>query len=307
MHTKTNHPAPPFTLRQLHMFVTVANSESFSAAARSLNKAQSAVSTAIANLEIDLDTTLFERTGREPVLTDAGEQLLVEAQSVLMRCLSLEEHAHAFSNQTETELTLALDNAVPLASIAPVLRQWQAAYPTVRLHLIHPNMNEVPQLLLDNRISLALMLMQSDYPKEVAFCRLGQLRMVEVAHVDHPLVQKGKVGFADLSDYCQLAFYPHGHAIATSEYVISPRHYIVEGYLPLLEMLRNGLGWAMVPYNVVADDIRAGQLREIELTAYPFTDWIVGVDLLWCRTHQPGRATNDLKQRLIATQVRDDC
>src|SRR5699024_6763888 len=219
MNTKAGHPEPTFTLRQLHTFVTVANSESFSAAARSLNKAQSAVSMAIANLEIDLGTTLFARSGREPVLTASGEQLLAEAQSVLMRCLSLEEHAYAFSNQTETELTLALDNAVPLAGIAPVLRQWQAVYPTVSLRLIHPNMNDVPRLLLENRISLALMLMQGDYPKEVAFCRLGQLRMVEVAHVDHPLVQKSGVGFVDLSDYCQLVFYPHGRAIATSEYV----------------------------------------------------------------------------------------
>lgn len=298
-------PATPFTLRQLRAFVTVANTGSFSAAARHLQKAQSAVSSAIADLEIDLDTTLFERVGREPVLTEAGQRLLTEAQAVLMRCRSLEEHANEFSNHTETELTLALDNAVPMASIAPKLGDWETCYPTVTLRVIHPNMHEVPQLLMRNRVDLALMLVQRDYPKDVGFSRLGQLRMVEVAHTQHPLTQKNGISYAELSNYRQLIFAPHGYAIATSEYVISPRYYVAEGYLSLLEMLRHNLGWAMVPLSIVAEDVRSDQLRIINLAAYPFTDWIVGVDLLWSRTRQSGRAANDLKQRLIATEIND--
>ncbi|ELU07149.1 hypothetical protein CAPTEDRAFT_119712, partial [Capitella teleta] len=60
-------------------FVAVAEKGSFSAAARSLGKAQSGVSTTISNLEIDLGVELFDRTHRTPELTPAGRALLREA------------------------------------------------------------------------------------------------------------------------------------------------------------------------------------------------------------------------------------
>lgn len=56
-------------LQQLETLLMVVNTGSFSAAARKLGKAQSAVSTAISDLEIDLDLQLFDRSGRYPVLT----------------------------------------------------------------------------------------------------------------------------------------------------------------------------------------------------------------------------------------------
>ncbi len=57
------------SLEQLQAFVTTVETGSFSAAARHLGKAQSAISTAVSNLEIDLDNSLFVRSGRYPVLS----------------------------------------------------------------------------------------------------------------------------------------------------------------------------------------------------------------------------------------------
>ena len=60
------------TLEQLRIFVAVAEREHMTAAARALNISQSAVSTQIKALEIDLGHDLFERRGRNLVLTEAG-------------------------------------------------------------------------------------------------------------------------------------------------------------------------------------------------------------------------------------------
>ena len=54
------------SLEALFMFVEAAALGSFSAAARKLGKQQSTVSEAIANLEIDLGLTLFDRSTRRP-------------------------------------------------------------------------------------------------------------------------------------------------------------------------------------------------------------------------------------------------
>ena len=54
---------PNPTLDQLQVFLTVAESGSFSAASRALNRAQSVISYTIANLEAQLEMPLFERSG----------------------------------------------------------------------------------------------------------------------------------------------------------------------------------------------------------------------------------------------------
>ena len=70
-------------IENFRAFVLAAELGSFSAAARQMGKAQSAVSTAIANLEIDCDVLLFDRSSRNPVLTKAGEALLASAKGIL--------------------------------------------------------------------------------------------------------------------------------------------------------------------------------------------------------------------------------
>ncbi|MGL4777328.1 MAG: LysR family transcriptional regulator, partial [Aeromonas veronii] len=71
------------SLEQLRILLAAAETGSFSAAARKLGKAQSVVSSAIANLEIDLALTLFDRSGRYPQLTEAGARMVQEAGILL--------------------------------------------------------------------------------------------------------------------------------------------------------------------------------------------------------------------------------
>ena len=59
-------PGEALTIDQLRLFLAVVDEGSFSAAARALRRAQSAVSYGIANLEKQLDVQLFDRTSRTP-------------------------------------------------------------------------------------------------------------------------------------------------------------------------------------------------------------------------------------------------
>ena len=73
------------TLEQLRIFVAVAERQHVTAAAHALNLAQSAASHAIAMLEGQFDTKLFDRVGRGIELTEAGAVFLAEARAVLAR------------------------------------------------------------------------------------------------------------------------------------------------------------------------------------------------------------------------------
>ena len=68
------------TLDQLRILATVAETGSFSAAARKLGRVQSAISQSVQSLESTLGLPLFDREGKVPKLNDAGRVLLQDAR-----------------------------------------------------------------------------------------------------------------------------------------------------------------------------------------------------------------------------------
>jgi DNA-binding transcriptional LysR family regulator len=74
---------PPIDSRQLHAFLILARTGSFTQTARELFLTQSAVSHSIKSLETDMGCRLFDRVGKTVMLTQAGEQLLPHAEKIL--------------------------------------------------------------------------------------------------------------------------------------------------------------------------------------------------------------------------------
>lgn len=70
-------------LVQLRIFVAVAETGSFTKAAKRLYVSHSTTSRGVAALEEELGTALFERDNRVFGLTEAGEKLLPKAREIL--------------------------------------------------------------------------------------------------------------------------------------------------------------------------------------------------------------------------------
>ena len=85
-----------FNLQQLETLVLCVECGSFSSAARKLGKAQSAVSTAIANLEIDAGIDIFDRSTRIPTLTPHGKRLYIQSLNLLSQAKDIETMIHSF-------------------------------------------------------------------------------------------------------------------------------------------------------------------------------------------------------------------
>ena len=110
------------SLDQLQLFLAVIDSGGFSAAARSLRRAQSAVSYGIANLERQLGVVLFDRTAPKPALTRAGEELAIEARAVGAQVDRLRARAHGIAQGVEPRLVVAVDHMFPLpALVVPIV------------------------------------------------------------------------------------------------------------------------------------------------------------------------------------------
>src|SRR6266436_1105541 len=101
------------SLDQLRTFITAADEGSFSAAARKLNRVQSAVSGWIGSLEQQVGVALFDRSGRFPKLTPAGVTLLVDARAVVTGVDALKARARLLSGGLKAELSVVIDVFLP--------------------------------------------------------------------------------------------------------------------------------------------------------------------------------------------------
>ena len=286
------------TLDQMEIFVAAAASKSFSDTARRLRKTQSRISTAIIDLEMELGVRLFDRSGRYPVLTPAGESLLAEAEAVLLHCGSLKDRASALTSKVGRSATIAVEDAFPVAQIAPVLESFRARFPEIRLDFLQPNQEELVDMVLKGEAMLGLGCARANYPLGVGFARLGNVTFANVARRDHPLALNGRVRFATLGDHLQLVLHPQTRHLLTSEYLKSPRQWRVGSQAVLLDLLKRGLGWAIVPKRLIGEELASGELIELTLEAYPHTQWTIGLDLTWSLEARPGIASAWLKAEL---------
>ncbi|MFC7287951.1 LysR family transcriptional regulator [Herminiimonas glaciei] len=290
-----------FSLEQLETFLLVAETGSFSATARKLGKTQSTVSAAIANIEIDMNLSLFDRTTRKPTLTAAGQKLLIEAEAVMERCIALEAHADSLSDSNPAELTLAIE--IPYNTVMPVLSAFESRFPFIDLTIRNPVYGDVSELVIKGEAELGIAFAQPGYPSELNFTQLGRLVMVHITHPDHPLAKMEKVSFSDLHTHRHLAFSAHANKLPTTEYLRATKVWQAESYLALIEMVRACLGWATLPRQLIHRELEQGELVELQLEAYPFTDWLVGVDLLWQKRRNPSEAERWLRGQFQQNKV----
>ncbi|MDL2260100.1 LysR family transcriptional regulator [Deltaproteobacteria bacterium OttesenSCG-928-K17] len=288
-----------FTLNQLEIFVLVAQSGSFSAAARILGKAQSAVSTAVSNLEIELGLELFSRQAKYPVLTRAGRTFWEAAEAMLRQRRSLEELAGALSSGLESRLDIAIDGAVPVGLVRGALTALEAEYPQIRLNLADPGGQSALAMVEREEVDLALMPAASKYGPDISFRRLGDLVFVNVVGRGHPLSRLPVVNFSHLHSHRQLVYAPHVGALPTEGYLHAGRRWAFTGYGPLLACLRESLGWTSCPRHLVEEALAEGEVVELELEAYPETEWLVGLDLVWPAGKKSGVAAAWLKNCLV--------
>lgn len=236
-------------LQQLHTFAVVVESGSFSAAARRLQKAQSAVSNAIAELEIDLGVTLFDRSKRYPKLTAAGERVLQQALLINAQCQSLSELASGLMSGEESSLTLAVDDEGQLPWLAPILAEFAFAFPRLELRLLFPLLEDLTLLLRQGDADLAIGYQPLSPPSDIERWPLQAINFVLMVATTHPLAAYAAQGVSptQLQQHRQLLVTDRLQGVEKQRGRFAADVWWVEGDIAVLALLKQGLGWAWLP------------------------------------------------------------
>lgn len=284
-----------WSLEQLSLFVRIAEGQSFSAVARELKRAQSAVSSAIALFEADLGMPLFERSsGRQPRLTAAGAVLLEDAREILRQCQRLEARAQGLLRGEEATLRLAQDEAVPFRPVHDSLETLARQFPLLEVQLASGAQGEVARMLLERRADLGLLFQHERIPQALQRQRLGSIEMLTVCGIGHPLAALKKVDSRELARHRQLLMAPHASHYPGGEQ-ISPALWRADSFYSMAELLMRNLGWAWLPRHVLHYPVYQQHLCELS------SDWTpppLVVELVWRRDEPLGPAARCLAECL---------
>ena len=295
-----------FTSDNVLVFLAVLDRGSFSAAARALSRAPSAVSMAIAQLEAELDMPLFDRSGREPRPTAAARALEPQARALAAQLQQLNTQALALTQGLEERLTLAIAPELLVARWHGPLATLAQDYPLLQVEVLAAPQADALALLHAGRAQLALVFERPSLDGREDFQEVGSETLVAVIAPQHPLLAPraagaGPAGLREehLAGTRQIVV--AGRDLATSDprFVFARHVWRTDNALAALSLITAGLGWGWLPRNFAQPHVAAGALVEI-----PFENLSNGLDLwvdvVWSRERPLGLGA----QRFVALIAR---
>ncbi len=265
--------------RQVRHFLAAYDTGTFAGAAERLGLSPQAVSKSILRLEAQLGIRLFERDGRRVRPTPYAELFLPHARTIAAETDRFRADLGDMLGGRHGRLRIGVGPSAAADIVADAVRAFTAKRPSARLSVLAGIYETMVDDLILGQLDLVVALRQVDrIDPLVREEPLGDMRYVVIAGASHPLAATSRVTLKDLAT----ARWMVGANIGAVERGIeaSFRRAGVPRFRPEIEttsvlftlaLLDRGNHVAILPKMLVARDLEAGRLVEIEVDAEPWT------------------------------------
>lgn len=258
-------------MNQIHamrVFVRVAETQSFRRAAQQLDVSNALVTRAIATLEAHLHTRLINRTTRNVSLTDAGQRYLEGCRSLLEELEHLEHTVSHTEREPSGTLRVVASGVLSLPTLTPLIDGYRRLYPRVQVRL---TLDECNADLIDDGYDVGIVTTSPSPGGELIARELGTSSFVPCAAPSW-LAEHGEPASPEqLTLHAAVSLPPEqqnpswrfARAGEPSQPVTLQPAYAVNSLLMVRLAALAGMGIAMLPAPLVADDLTAGTLRRL--------------------------------------------
>lgn len=256
--------------RQLLAFKTIVETGGFTKAARQLHLTQSALSHQIKTLETQLGTQVFARIGKRVALTQAGEVLLRYATPVLRQLQEARQILAQLQEPGYGRLRVSAATYSCYQILPHILREFHTTYPHVELLVAAEYTQKAVQSLLDGELDLGIFVLPSS-TEGLAIEELCQDELVVIVAPKHPWAQRRRVQWTDLATQALITYDRASETFQRIQRELHDRGVTVKETMEVrhgtavMEMVKVGLGVALIPHWVAHEDIKAGELISLSL------------------------------------------
>ena len=276
----------------LTMLQTIARTGSFAAAARSLGMVPSALTYRVRQMEDALDVLLFDRSSRQAKATEAGHELLREAERLLEDLDAVANRVKRVATGWEPQFTIAIDSIIAKATVMELCDSFLAHNPPTRIRLRDETLSGTLEALTSGQADLALGVADLIPTSDIQARPLGDVRFVYAVAPHHPLAKTPE----PLSDEAMRAH----RAVAVADTISRGRGvtigllggqdvFTVATMQDKLDAHLRGMGCGSVPECMAGPYIDSGRLV-VKTTQRPAR--LIRVNYAWRTTHtaSQGRA-----------------
>lgn len=285
------------TLRQLKIFTTVAKLLNFTQAANELHLSQPAVSMQIKQLEGAVGLPLFEHTGKQIQLTEAGREMHDYVKTIFQTFVEMEEVLDALKGLDTGHINIAVASTVNY--FAPrLLAAFSRSYPGIDLSLDVTNRERLMGLLKNNEIDIVLMGLPPE-DIDLVYEPFMENPLVVIAPPAHPLSGKKKIPAKRLGEE---VFIMREEGSGTR---LAMERFFSEQSIPIstgMQMTRNeaikqavraGMGLGVVSSHTIELEVETGRLVALDVAGFPIKRHWYMVYRKGKRLSPPARAFHD--------------
>jgi len=151
-----------YTLRQLEVFLAIAQAGNLTRAATELSMSQSAASSALKDLETQFDVLLFDRVGKRLQLSDRGKQLRPAAERLMGMADDLEQSLlnNADAGPLNIGATLSIGNYLAVQMVA----EYMSLHPDAPIKLDVENTEHIAERVLNFELDVGMIEGEFQHP-----------------------------------------------------------------------------------------------------------------------------------------------
>jgi LysR family hydrogen peroxide-inducible transcriptional activator len=260
------------SLKQVHYALAVERHLHFRRAAEECNISQSAMSTALAELEKQLGFQVFERDNRKVLVTPLGRQVLDRARSIQLQMEDLKKLAESQGKPLSTPLSVGVIPTIGPYLLPRVLPELQNRFPKLKLDIVEDQTAEVLGQLRRGALDAAIIALPYDCDGLLTF-PFWQEDLMWVVHVDDDVATVASASVDDLAR-THLMLLKDGHCLTEHALTacklenVSTHSFSATSLSTLVQLVAGRIGSTLVP-EIALEQLVPGDSR---LTTIPLED-----------------------------------
>jgi len=265
-------------LREIQTFLRVAHLKSFSKAARELGYSQAAVTIQIHNLEQELDTRLFDRIGRQTLMTHSGEVFHRHASNI-MKELASAKTALTEGHELSGTLAIGAIESICASVFPPLIEEYHKKHPDVTVSIVLDSPDALLDLLGKNTLDLVYLLDQRIYDPRWVKALEEPEQIVFAAAASHPMARKASLTLDEaIAQPFILTEKDASYRFALDQYLAACgktlRPFLEIGNTEfIIEQLKNGCGLSFLPEFTIRSCVTEGSIAALAVEDFQMRGW----------------------------------
>jgi DNA-binding transcriptional LysR family regulator len=267
-------------LDSIRVLQTVVEQGSFAAAAKSLHRAQSAISYQIKKLEDVLSLEIFDRTEYRAVLTPSGQTILNEGIRLLGQAKHIEELAKQLNQEWEPSFEVVIDGILEISPIMLTMKALLGENNPTKISLTMEYLGGVQYRFNKNKADLMLV-KNFKNSAQLLSKPLKEVECLMCVSKNHPLAKLAQVTINQLQQHVELSVHDSSeqeHSEVEYMHFGGERMFFLSDFQSKKQALLQSIGFGWMPNYLVKEELENGELVEVNYgngSRFTFTPYLV--------------------------------